>query len=217
MGRPPYSFDQNDVRQPDQSRSSQNSPTPREYPQLRLVSGDTQIKIGTLISLKHNMTGRFLHSDRSHNTASGSNQQLVYAHRWNPTENDCWQVLPANRDVPVPGAMVSYGTQIRLRHVETGRHLHSHYGFRDAKSGQNEVTGFGDQMVSDENDHWVVERWGTGNYGKVWDAQDAVVLRHYVSGMTLHSHEILIDEDVQSVTCFGPGNEENDKWRVQLQ
>ncbi|KAJ2360480.1 hypothetical protein H4S01_005716, partial [Coemansia sp. RSA 2610] len=217
MGRPPYTYDPHDVRNADPSRSSQNSPTPREYPQIRQVNGDAAIKIGSIIALKHNMTGRFLHTDRSHSTESGSNQQLVFGFRWNPDENDYWQVLPANHDVPVPGSIVSYGTQIRLRHMETGHHLHSHYNYRESRSGQNEVTAYGDQSNSDENDHWVIERWGDGAYGQTWNAHDVVVLRHYVSGMTLHSHEILISEDVQSVTCFGPGNEENDKWRVQCQ
>ncbi|KAJ2455149.1 hypothetical protein EV183_001078 [Coemansia sp. RSA 2336] len=217
LGRPPYTFDQNDVRYADPSRSSANSSTPHEYPQIRQVGGDSTIKIGSIIALKHNMTGRFLHTDRSHSTESGSNQQLVYGFRWSPDENDWWQVLPANQDSPVPGSIVSFGTQIRLRHLETGRHLHSHYNFRDQRSGQNEVTAFGDQTNSDENDHWVIERWGDGGYGQKWGAHEVVVLRHYVSGMTLHSHEILISDDVQSVTCFGPGNEENDKWRIQCQ
>ncbi|KAJ2721121.1 hypothetical protein GGI07_004186 [Coemansia sp. Benny D115] len=217
MGRPGYSYDQNDVRHADPSRNSENSPTPHEYPKLYHRGNDNLIKMGSIISLKHNMTGRFLHTDRSHSTQTGSNQQLVFGFRWNPDENDWWQVLPANRDVPVPGAIVNYGNQIRLRHVETGRHLHSHYNFHDPRCGQNEVTAYGDSMHSDENDHWVVERWGSGGYGSNWDAGDVIVLRHYVSGMALHSHDILISEDVQSVTCFGPGGEENDKWRVKFE
>ncbi|KAJ2188050.1 hypothetical protein EV181_002425, partial [Coemansia sp. RSA 532] len=217
MGRPPYSFDANDVRNANPARSSDNSPTPHEYPQLRQVGSDSTIKMGSIISLKHNMTGRFLHTDRSHSTESGSNQQLVFGFKWSPDENDWWQVLPANHDVPVPGSVVSFGTQIRLRHVETGRHLHSHYNYRERKSGQNEITAYGDQGHSDENDHWVIERWGDGAYGQTWGSHEVVVLRHYVSGMTLHSHELLISEDVQSVTCFGPGNEENDKWRIECQ
>ncbi|KAJ2003547.1 hypothetical protein GGI04_001771 [Coemansia thaxteri] len=216
FGRPPYSFRQDDVRSADPSRSSDNSPTPHEYPKLRGAS-DSVIKIGSVIALKHNMTGRFLHTDRSHSTQTGSNQQLVFGYRWNTDENDWWQVLPANRDVPVPGSVVAYGTQIRLRHIETGRHLHSHYNYHEARSGQNEITAYGDSMHSDENDHWVIERWGNGAYGQTWNASDVVVLRHYVSGMALHSHDIQISEDVQSVTCFGPGAEENDKWRVQLE
>ncbi|PVZ99110.1 hypothetical protein BB558_004878 [Smittium angustum] len=201
---------------PDPKRSSENSPTPREYPLLRQGQYDTDIKFGTVIALKHNMTGRFLHSSRNKMTESGSDQELVYCHRWNIGENDWWQVLPANHDVPAPGSAVAYGTQIRLRHLSTKHHLHSHYRFHCPRSGQNEVTCFGDPSYSDENDHWIIERWGDGSYGRTWNANDVVVLRHYVSGMTLHSHDILFSEDVQSVTCFGPGTEENDKWRVKL-
>ncbi|KAJ2889676.1 hypothetical protein IWW38_004569, partial [Coemansia aciculifera] len=131
FGRPAYSFHPDDVRFVDPSRSSHASATPETYPELRQAPSDSVIKIGTIIALKHLPSGRFLRSDRSHSTASGSNQQLVYASRWNPAADDWWQVLPANQEVPVPGSIVSYGTQIRLRHVNTGRHLHSHYGFAE--------------------------------------------------------------------------------------
>ncbi|KAJ2049537.1 hypothetical protein H4S04_003159 [Coemansia sp. S16] len=213
FGRPPYSYDPNDVRFVDPSRSSENSATPETYPELRQTPSDTIIKIGTVLALKHLATGRLLRTDRSHSTASGSNQQLVYASRRNPADDDWWQVLPANQDVPVPGSIVSYGTQIRLRHINTGRHLHSHFGFT---AGQNEVTAYGDQTLSDENDHWVVERWGDGGYAQTWKSTDAIVLRHYVSGMALHSHELMLRDDVQSVTCHGRGDEDVDKWRVAL-
>ncbi|KAJ2455071.1 hypothetical protein GGF42_003488 [Coemansia sp. RSA 2424] len=216
FGRPPYSFMQDDVRFVDPSRSSHASATPETYPELRQPPSDTVIKIGTVLALKHLATGRLLRSDRSHSTASGSNQQLVYASRRNPADDDWWQVLPANQDVPVPGSIVSYGTQIRLRHINSGRHLHSHYAFVEGRSGQNEATAYGDQTLSDENDHWVVERWGDGGYSHTWRATDCVVLRHYVSGMALHSHDIMLRDDVQSVTCHGPGSDENDKWKVVL-
>ncbi|KAJ2721120.1 hypothetical protein GGI07_004185 [Coemansia sp. Benny D115] len=217
LGRPAYTYDPNDVRQPDPSRTSENSPTPDSYPELHQNPSDTTIKIGTILALKHIVTGRFLHSDRLHSTQTGSNQQLVYAHKWSTGSSDWWQVLPANQDVPVPGSIVNYGNQIRLRHVETGRYLHSHYGFPDIMTRQNEVTCYGDQTMSDENDHWVIERFGDGGYTSTAKSTDAIVLRHYVSGMALHSHDILLSENVQSVTCHGPGGDENDKWRIVLE
>ncbi|KAJ2796299.1 hypothetical protein H4R20_005578 [Coemansia guatemalensis] len=216
FGRPSYTFSQNDVRHPDPSRSTENSQTAETYPELRQNPGDTKMKIGTILALRHNASGRHLRTDRSHSTSSGSNQQLAYAHRWTTDEDDWWQVLPANTETPAPGSIVSYGTQVRLRHYETGRHLHSHYGFVDAASGQNEVTAYGDQRHSDENDHWVIERWGDGGYGKTWKSTDPIVLRHYVSGMVLHSHDTQNDEEFQPVVCTGMGNNENDKWRVVL-
>ncbi|KAJ2776814.1 hypothetical protein H4R18_005470 [Coemansia javaensis] len=216
FGRPPYTFSPRDVRRPDPTRSSERSATAETYPQLRQKPDDTKIKIGTILALKHIATGRHLRTDRSHSTQSGSNHQLVYAHQWSPGEADEWQVLPANTDTPVPGALVAYGTQIRLRHLETGRHLHSHYGFADPLLGQNEVVAFGDQANSDENDHWVVERWGDGAYGQTWRLTDPIVLRHYVSGMVLRCHDLQAAGDIFPVTCTGSGNNENDKWRVVL-
>ncbi|KAJ2612160.1 hypothetical protein H4S08_002818 [Coemansia sp. RSA 1365] len=216
FGRPDYTYNQNDVRQPNPSRSTEGSQTAETYPELRQNPGDTKMKIGTIMALKHNVSGRHLRTDRSHSTSSGSNQQLAYAHRWTTDEDDWWQVLPANTETPAPGSIVSYGTQVRLRHYETGRHLHSHYGYVDAASGQNEVTAYGDQRHSDENDHWVVERWGDGGYGKTWKSTDPIVLRHYVSGMVLHSHDTQDAGEFQPVVCTGMGKNENDKWRVVL-
>ncbi|KAJ2455148.1 hypothetical protein EV183_001077 [Coemansia sp. RSA 2336] len=214
FGRAPYTFDPRDIRYPDPSRSSENSKTAQTYPELWQKPSDTTIKIGSMLALKHLVSGRHLRTDRSHSTQSGSNQQLVYAHDWPTDELDRWQVLPANTETPAPGSIISYGTQVRLRHYETGRHLHSHYGFLDPALGQNEVTAYGDQTQSDENDHWVVERWGDGGYGQTWKATDPIVLRHYVSGMTLCSRNAA--SDIQPVLCSGPGHGESDKWRVVL-
>ncbi|KAJ2343972.1 hypothetical protein GGF43_005569, partial [Coemansia sp. RSA 2618] len=216
FGRPAYTFDQRDVRHADPSRSSDNSKTAETYPELWQKPSDTTIKIGTILALKHVGTGRHLRTDRSHSTQSGSNQQLAYAHGWAADEFDRWQVLPANTETPAPGSIVTYGTQVRLRHFETGRHLHSHYNFVEPITGQNEVTAYGDQTQSDENDHWVVERWGSGGYGHTWKATDAVVLRNYVSGMVLCSRDLPMTGDIQPVTCSGPGHGEDDKWRVVL-
>ncbi|KAJ2770603.1 hypothetical protein IWQ56_002104 [Coemansia nantahalensis] len=216
FGRVPYTFDPRETRLPDPSRSSAGSRTAKTYPELRQKPADTKIKIGTILALKHTASGRHLCTDRSHSTESGSNQQLVYAHRRSVEEAELWQVLPANTDTPAPGAMVTYGMQVRLRHFETGRHLHSHYGYAEPTSGQNEVTASGDQANSDENDHWVVERWGDGAYGKTWKSTDTVVLRHYVSGMVLHSHDLQDPGDLQPVTCAGAGGSENDQWRAVL-
>ncbi|KAJ2358500.1 hypothetical protein H4S01_006295, partial [Coemansia sp. RSA 2610] len=76
FGRPPYSFDQRDVRLPDPSRNSENSKTATTYPELWQKPSDPTVKIGTILALKHVGSGRHLRTDRSHSTESGSNQQL---------------------------------------------------------------------------------------------------------------------------------------------
>lgn len=204
-----YSFDPN--------RNSQGSATPHAYPLLNQNPGDPIVKIGTKLALKHNMTGRFLRCDQSRMTQSGSNQLIAYANQWQVSGEDFWQVLPANRDVIPPGTPVSYGQMIRLRHVQTKRHLHSHRGFAaPINKGQQEVTVFGDEMTSDDNDHWIVDRFGSGCSGTPWNAGDAIIFRHKATGLYLHSHDHCLANNMQEVTCFGDGHEENDKWRVHF-
>ncbi|OMJ07385.1 Stromal cell-derived factor 2-like protein [Smittium culicis] len=197
--------------------TSEGSPTPHEYPMLRQNNSDPEIKIGTVIALKHNMTGRFLNSNPSKISVTGSNQQMVFCYRWNIVDYDWWQVIPANRDVIPPGTKVTYGSTIRLRHVSSSRHLHSHTSHQCPKTGQNEVTCFGDKSYSDSNDHWIVEPFGYDKrHGQVWNTNDAVIFRHQQTGKTLHSHDVLYSEDIQSVTTYGNGDDENDKWRIHL-
>ncbi|RUP47152.1 MIR motif-containing protein [Jimgerdemannia flammicorona] len=194
--------------------------TPHEYPLFEQTADNPIVKIGTKLALKHVPTGRFLHTDSGHYTSPGSGQVLVYAHRWTPEPDDFWQVLPANGDVLPPGVPVKYGQTIRLRHVNTKRHLHSHHGFQVAVSKQQEVTAFGSPFDSDTNDHWIVHRWGTGASGAhdgEWNSFDIIVLTHKPSQASLHSHDISIANDVQEVTVFGQGGEENDKWAVHFQ
>ncbi|PVU87473.1 hypothetical protein BB561_006314 [Smittium simulii] len=213
MAPPAYGHSRNSSRD---SRNSNHHTSPHEYPILYHHDGDTHMKIGSVIALKHNMTGRLLRTDRDMMTSTGSNQNLVYCHRWNIEDYDKWQVIPQNKHAPPPGSPITYGTTVRLRHLETKRHLHSHQNFHCPMTGQNEITAFGSPNYSDDNDHWIVERWGDGGYGQNWSSDDIVVFRHASTGNTLHSHEVFYSDDVQSVTCFGPGREENDKWRVKL-
>ncbi|RUS13770.1 hypothetical protein BC937DRAFT_94814 [Endogone sp. FLAS-F59071] len=50
-----------------------------------------------------------------------------------------------------------------------------------------------------------------------WRVDDAFILRHVLTGRTLHSHEAKLDSDVNevSVTAFGPEQDENDKWSIE--
>ncbi|RUS13769.1 hypothetical protein BC937DRAFT_94813 [Endogone sp. FLAS-F59071] len=124
------------------------------------VPQGTVVCYGNHIALKHNMTGRYL-SSRDRKYATGSGQQEVFANRWHPDpSHDFWIVIPALNKHHQPGDPVQYNHIIRLKHTETRRNLHSHQGFRSPITGQQEVTAFGDDDASDENDHWRVERFG---------------------------------------------------------
>jgi len=169
-------------------------------------------EIGTKIALKHNYTGRFLHFNTSNPMSRTSNQPLVVCGQWNPSLNDFWQVLPANGSCPAPGVPVYFGTHIRLKHIGTGRHLHSHQGHQAPVTRQQEVTAY---SGSDNNDHWIVERFD-GSDGGAWMGEEAVMLRHAQTGDRLHSHDKGLGGDLQEVTCFGGNVDENDKWRVHF-
>ncbi|ORX86312.1 hypothetical protein K493DRAFT_192443, partial [Basidiobolus meristosporus CBS 931.73] len=172
------------------------------------------IKIGSKIALKHNMTGRFLATSYNAptNNNGGSGQPLLYCSGWNAGSEEYWQVIPANGEVLVPGHPLEYGTYIRLRHVETKRQAHSHNGLKALRSSQQEATAYGGETATDNNDHWIVEKYG-GGHGS-WNASDVIAFRHAETGRYLHSHPEMIDNDRQEVTCGGDGRDENDKWRV---
>ncbi|CAG8494464.1 2518_t:CDS:2 [Ambispora leptoticha] len=173
------------------------------------------VRLGSHITLKHVMTGRFLASQKQ-NYHGGSQQQQVFGNRWTPGPDDYWIVMPAHKHDGEPGAKIRYGDGIRLKHVTTRRNLHSHNGFKSPVSNQQEVTCFGDDHNSDSNDNWIVQRH---SYNQVyeksqWHVDDIISLHHANTKLALHSHDIALDGEHQEVTCFGNGHEENDKWRI---
>ena len=53
------------------------------------------------------------------------------------------------------GTPIKCGEHIRLEHVDTKKNLHSHL-FRAQLSGNQEVSGFGEQGNGDTGDNWIV-------------------------------------------------------------
>ncbi|OMJ23505.1 Stromal cell-derived factor 2-like protein [Smittium culicis] len=188
-----------------------------EYPVLRQNNNDSEIKIGTLIALKHDMTGKFLNSNPDLITKTGSYQQMVFCYRSYIVDFDWWQVIPANVDVIPPGTRVTYGSTIRLRHHFSSKHLHSHATYICPITGQNEVTCFGGKKLSDSNDHWIIEPFGSDKrHGQVWNTNDAVIFTHQHTGETLCSHDVFYSHEIQAVTTSGNNDEENSKWMIHL-
>lgn len=61
----------------------------------------------------------------------------------------------ANSDICRVGEPIKCGEVIRLEHVETGKNLHSHL-FKAPLSGNQEVSGFGENGKGDTGDNWQV-------------------------------------------------------------
>ncbi|RIA99078.1 hypothetical protein C1645_811813 [Glomus cerebriforme] len=184
-------------------------------------TADEHIRIGSYIALQHGTTSRYLSSrslDNNESSAKGNIDQVFATRRKN--ENELWIVLQAygeRRRLKTDDA-VPYNAQIRLRNMVSRRNLRSHPDYISPISNQQEVICHGDENISDLNDNWLVQRHSyTNNYDNsgYWLASDAITLRHIQTGATLHSHKIMIDDDDQEVTCYGPGHEENDKWKAE--
>jgi len=124
----------------------------------------------------------------------------------------------------VAATVPKYRDTIKLRHVLTGRTLHSHpfnYG-HPGTSGQQQVTGYD---VLDDNDLWIIK----AEHGQPEDLKshepilngDIIRLQHVLTGRNLHSHPGFPSPVTgqQEVTCYGDNGlgDTNDNWRVEIE
>ncbi|KAJ9077087.1 hypothetical protein DSO57_1020068 [Entomophthora muscae] len=179
------------------------------------------IVVGAVVALKHNNSGRFL-SSQGINYQSGSGQQQVTTNQWNVTETEKWQFVSGfNQPQINHGAPLNFNQIVRLRHIATGRYLHSHPNINSPISQYQEVSGYGNDNQSDENDNWMIEKfnYNGSNEGGTCDVSSAFKLKHCQTGAYLYSHDKTMQVSNAThaeVACYGNGNEENNKWRIQL-
>lgn len=106
----------------------------------------------------------------------GSQQQQVTCYHYKDNNNE-FIVTPVieQQQLPAPGSeeektaplrMLRNGDTIRLRHVQTGRNLHSHKVAAPVTKENYEVSAYGNDTVSDSNDYWVVEMVDDMHQGK---------------------------------------------------
>lgn len=175
---------------------------------------DLQVRTGDVLKLSHVWTGRTLHSHALAYTHDGtSGQQQVTAFDGSD-DNDLWRLEGPHGTAAGEGdgRALRDGDVVRLRHVATGRRLHSHRGFPSPVSGQQEVTAFGGDDTGDANDDWRVESDGGGR----WRAGGRVRLVHVATGVALHSHRAAHQQHTagqQEVTGYD-GRDDNDWWSV---
>lgn len=109
---------------------------------------------------------------------------------------------------------VKFGERIKLRHVNTGKVLHSHPIHYTTGSHHQEVTGFGDR---DNNDWWIVKQ-PQGNHGHHVESGSVLRLEHSETHKYLHhdpgvhspsSHQ----GEVSAVSEEGPVNE----WILEIE
>ncbi|CAM9236102.1 unnamed protein product, partial [Ectocarpus fasciculatus] len=142
---------------------------------------DGLVTCGSVIKLKHKDTGHHLHS---HAVAwgSGSSQQSVTAHGASNDQQSFWLVKEAHNAEACPlSTAIKCGDKIRLQHVATGKNLHSHL-FRAPLSGNQEVSGFGDNGWGDTGDNWEVVCSSKADY---WNRGEVIQFKHGDTGKWL--------------------------------
>lgn len=172
------------------------------------------IKFGSILKMKHLLTGKALHShamNYTHPNTSGQQQVTGYG---GSDDNDLWLIKRPHgfgNDFPI-GQFVKDNDVLRLEHVLTRRNLHSHTKVPSPISGQQEVTAFGNNGIGDGNDNWRIEVEGGGN----WESGKKIKLIHVETSHVLHSHALSHPQftaDQQEITGFG-GRDDNDWWVV---
>ncbi|KAG9002648.1 hypothetical protein FRB94_003741 [Tulasnella sp. JGI-2019a] len=190
------------------------------------------VALGSEITIRHiNTQGGYLHS-HEHNYPTGSQQQQItlYPHS---DRNNNFKIVHAYQEgthdhdyATEPITHITHGTMVRLEHVSTFKHIHSH-DVRPPVSDvdfQNEVSGYGFQgFVGDANDNWVVEiEHGTkgDSYSskRLRTLRTVFRLRHALQGCYLFSHKVKLPTwafEQQEVTCNKNAVKANSLWYVE--
>lgn len=123
-------------------------------------------------------------------------------------------------------AYIKPDTRIKLYHIATGKHLHSH-DVRPPISDvdfQNEVSAYGEsEYGGDANDDWVVEiengdKRDSESSKRLRTLRTHFRLRHYMTGCYLFSHKVKLPDwgfEQQEVTCNKNAARANSLWYVE--
>ncbi|CAI2184982.1 276_t:CDS:2 [Funneliformis geosporum] len=131
-------------------------------------------------------------------------------------KNDVFTVIEAHNTSVNAGSPVPFNAIIGFKHLATESHLHSHHRLTPISKHQ-QVTIYNGRDV---NDNWVIRRYNSiasKDESGYLSNGDIISLTHVNTGYpALYSHPVLLDDGTQEVTCHGNGNDENNKWRIEL-
>jgi len=176
------------------------------------ISAQNSVRYGSIIKLKHVATAHQLHShDVRYKHAGGSGQQQVTCYSGDD-DNDKWIVKAKHGTIDTyrAGEVLTDGDTLRLTHVATRKNLHSHSNHTSPVTNQQEVSAFGDLGVGDNNDDWILEVEGGGE----WTTDKIIRLHHVQTAKMLHSHRGKSSSNTagqQEVTAYGT-RDENNRW-----
>jgi len=111
----------------------------------------TAVTCSSVVKIAHSQTGYRLHS-HGVSYGSGSEQQSVTGYKDADDTNSLWVIHGPFNTHCKRGDPIKCGSVIRLKHLNTGRWLHSHL-YRSPLSNQQEVSAFDG---SDTGDNWEI-------------------------------------------------------------
>lgn len=170
-----------------------------------LQESPLDVVFGSEVTLKSNTFGGGLLHSHVQGYPTGSRQQQVttYLHK---DENNVFQIIRAQdpkndleRSQFEGVEPIQDGAIIRLRHLKTGRHLHSHVIPAPITPGDYEVSAYGQEGLNDPNDLWelqIVKGPSTSAQNKkaLKTLMTSFRLKHVPTGCYLKSRNVQLPE-----------------------
>ncbi|CAI2175348.1 13964_t:CDS:2 [Funneliformis geosporum] len=139
-------------------------------------------------------------------------------------KNDVWTFIGPSGTSVIAENPVPFNTIIGFNHQATGGNLHSH-DMNDGRitpiSKQQQVTiNPGRSRDDNRDDEFFIQRYNSKafkDHPVYLMNGDEVCLFHITTNKpALYSNSILFSDGTQEVSCHGNGNDENNKWRIEL-
>ncbi|PKC71327.1 hypothetical protein RhiirA1_438957 [Rhizophagus irregularis] len=176
------------------------------------------IKNGSIVALKHVVTGKYLSSIENLRYTTGSMNQLAFAGSPEPDLNALWKI-------EFSGKLPMYNkTSIRLRHVKSEnilglRFFLNRYGYFYCKSPITEHA----EVCCDGNENlWKFKHSKLENHQGYLKSNDIInlsITKRYNKVEFLRSHDVQFtigNDTFQEVVCHSERLGGNDEWRIEL-
>ncbi|CAG8748003.1 399_t:CDS:2, partial [Acaulospora morrowiae] len=160
------------------------------------------IKYESTIALFHVPTRKYLSTKRV-KYPKNKQYMVVCTDKELDFEHDLWTICDMNVKVPFSTCNI-FG----FKHKETGEKLHSHFTVHGTtpKSNHQQVTLW---MHGAPDEHWIIRHHGSKvDLDHLMDG-DVINLFHKRTNLPLYSHDVLLDDGTQEVSCNGDGREDN--------
>ncbi|CAG8706958.1 18873_t:CDS:2, partial [Acaulospora morrowiae] len=176
------------------------------------------IKYGSTVALFHVPTRKYLSNK---GVRYPYNEGIKYPHNQYMAvcngqeidyEHDLWTICDINVGDPL-----SIRNIIAFKHIKTGGNLHSHDNIflrgGTPKSNHQQVTIY---MDGNSDDYWIIRHPISKVDPDHLMSGDIIRLFHKNTNIPLYSHDVLMDDGTQEVSCNEDGREDNNMWCIEL-